>query len=179
MHNRRVSTISGLISVLLLITTLAGFILDGYQKVYAIANVPTSDLATKIRDSTNAKIRELVPPSHVGGSSSIVELTLTDFPRQTSESFTRIELRPSCIPLLEESTSCTGFSKIVIPGIGTGLVFVSGGAQPYIFSLHITVEDLPGQTEPFFISLTNQDHLTRMINIPGIGSGRVTVQLLT
>jgi hypothetical protein len=112
-----------LISVLLLTMASTGFVSKGYQKVYAAADFPTSNLGTKIRESINNLIRpELSPVSPVAGLPKfIITLTLSGFRGQTGPSVTSIGLE--CVAG-EKLLYCSGNSNIVIPGIGKGIAIV-------------------------------------------------------
>jgi hypothetical protein len=46
--------------VLLLTITTTGFVSNGYQKAYAAAELPTSDIGTKIREWTNNLIMNVL-----------------------------------------------------------------------------------------------------------------------
>jgi hypothetical protein len=105
-----------MISVLLL-TMAAGFVSNGYQKVYAADDNPSQDtLGTQIRESVNNQIiKELFPSSPI---KHLVEITLSGFPHQTSESDTKVDL--TCLEITV-TIACTGSSNIIIPGMETPL----------------------------------------------------------
>ncbi len=195
-----------MMSVLLLTFTVST---DFVSRAYAPADFPTSDLSPKIRDWINNQMREdPFPPSSspvpMSSDQSTIRLTLSGFPRQTGESITNIDLRPSPCPI---HNVCTGFSNIMIPGIGGGTVYVvirhlqgqdgQSNLQQAFFLFLIAVASL---SLPILIPLTaahlgiingtdtNTGHIingiisgngavTRTIYIPGIGSGQATVQL--
>jgi hypothetical protein len=102
------------------------FVSNGYHGVYAATDFPGSELGTKIRES----IKELFPASP--SEFSIVKITLSGFPGQTGESVTNVGLTPSPCRVHNDIT-CTGFSHIVIPGIGEGStsVFVIPSKHDY------------------------------------------------
>jgi hypothetical protein len=147
-------------SVLLLITTPAGLISNGYQKVY-------------------------------GAKFSVLKMTLSGLPHQTSESVTNIGL-PGCVQTPGTNTiGCHSSSNMVIPGIGEGHVNATFDAivqqiatpGPMIVSVVVLISGLPGQTVPSLIQSTGgcpscpPFHVTDRINIHGIGRGQATVQL--
>jgi hypothetical protein len=175
-----------MMSVLLLTFTVStGFVSNTYQKAYAAEDFPTSDLSPKIREWINNQMREdLFTPSSspVPMSSQEVQsitLTLSGFPRQTGESVTNIDLRPSPCRV-DNDITCNGFSNIMIPGIGelsaSALVIPIPGhsGQPQTMPIVLLVI---GVLLVFLPSLPIFGPHTRTIYIPGIGSGQATVQL--
>jgi len=155
----RILTCLGVVSVLL----VTSFVTN----VYA---AETSDLG--------------VPSSVVGATGQFreVKITLSGFPGQTGDSVTNIGLRPSPCSTQNDIT-CTGYSNIVIPGIGEGtsrfvISFTQDGRLlvPPIFLLVFTfvVYEVTVLSFPLVFQLP----ITRTIDIPGIGTGQVTIQLL-
>ena len=121
---------------------------------------------------------------------SVLKMTLSGFPHQTSESVTNISL-PGCVQTPGRNTiGCHSSSNVVIPGIGEGRVSATFDAilqqiatpGPMIVSLVVVISGLPGQTVPFLIQSTGgcqscpPFHATHRINIHGIGPGQATVQ---
>ncbi len=182
-----------MMSVLLLTFTVStGFVSNGYPKAYAAADFPTSDLGTKIRESING-IKELFPASP--SEFSIVKIMLSGFPHQTGDSITNVGLTPSPCRVHNDIT-CTGFSHIMIPGIGDGQLHAvliilqhlrSPGPEPHLLSaliygiISVACLSVPPPCSlpvVIHISFAEQTYVTRTIDIPGIGSGQATVQVL-
>jgi hypothetical protein len=152
-----------MMSVLLLITAPTGLISNGYQKVYGV---------------------------QLGFS--VLKMTLSGFPHQTSESVTNIGL-PGCVQTPGRNTiGCHSSSNVVIRGIGEGRVSATFDAilqqiatpgAPMIVSVVVVISGLPGQTVPSLIQSTRicpscpPFHVTDRINIHGIGPGQATVQV--
>jgi hypothetical protein len=126
-----------------------------------------------------------------GAKFSVLKMTLSGFPNQTSESVTNIGL-PGCVQTPRTNTiGCHSSSNILIPGIGEGRVNATFDAivqqiatpGPMIVSVVVLISGLPGQTVPYLIQSTRgcpscpPFHVTDRINIHGIGPGQVTVQL--
>jgi hypothetical protein len=153
----RVLTCLGMVSVLL----LTNFVTN----VYA---VETSGLG--------------VPSS---GEFNEVKITLSGFPGQTGESVTDVDLTPS--PCNTQFT-CTGFSDITIPGIGDGHILVT--LQEHHQGQHkvldaviygiiaVALATLPIIIHSINIPIFGPDIVTRTINIPDIGTGQITIQLI-
>lgn len=182
----RVLTSLGMILVLLSTMASTGFVSNGYQKVYAQADFPNSDLGAKIRESINAQIKKLfLPGQEIFEAFRAINLILSGFPHQTGESVTNIHVNPTpCVLVPPSSDFCNGFSNIVIPGIGKGnvQVFVAIISSPDFFSLaiHVTIDGLPGQTGSSFDTFGGRSlgPFTRTIDISGIGTGQATVELI-
>ncbi len=99
----RILTCLGMVSALL----LTSFVTN----VYAAEDFPTSDLGAS--------------PTVMGASGEFnkVKITVSGIPGQTGESVTDVDLTPS--PCSTQSDiACTGFSHIVMPGIGEGHLLV-------------------------------------------------------
>ncbi len=126
-----------------------------------------------------------------GAKFSVLKMTLSGFPHQTSESITNIDL-PGCVQTPGTNTiGCHNSSTIVIPGIGEGRVNATFDAivqqiampGPMIVSVVVLISGLPGQTVPSLIQSTGgcpscpPFHVNDRINIHGIGPGQATVQL--
>ncbi|HXX96946.1 MAG TPA: hypothetical protein VEL11_07510 [Candidatus Bathyarchaeia archaeon] len=122
---------------------------------------------------------------------SVLKITLSGFPHQTSESVTNIGL-PGCVQTPGRNTiGCHSSSNVVIPGIGEGRVSATFDAiiqqiatpGPMIVSVVVVISGLPGQTVPSLIQSTGgcpscpPFHVTDRINIHGIGPGQATVQV--
>jgi hypothetical protein len=168
----RLLTCLGMMSVLLLTFTVStGFVSNGYQKVYAAADFPTSDLATKIREGINNQVRE---------ERTIATIMLSNFPHQTGESVTNVDVE--CFDGgRSHFATCFGNSNIAIPGIGGGKVSVDVDVEderdfPYMLTAQIS--GLPGQTDGSHYSFRADDgeSSTEIIDIPGIGTGQATVR---
>jgi hypothetical protein len=149
---------------------------------------------------TNAYAAEDFPTSDLGsGEFNEAKITLSDFPGQTGESVTDVDLTPSPCSAQNDAT-CTGFSDITIPGIGDGnllvilqnhhqakgqselpkivvylvvsCVLASYSSGPDV-CVHMPV--LLAHHTTFFN--TGNKAVSRDINIPDIGTGQVTIQL--
>jgi hypothetical protein len=116
---------------------------------------------------------------------SVLKMTLSGLPHQTSESVTNIGL-PGCVQTPGSNTiGCHSSSNVVIPGIGEGRVNATFDAilQQQIVSVVVVISGLPGQTVPSLIQSTGgcpscpPFHVTDRINIQGIGRGQATVQV--
>jgi hypothetical protein len=134
-------------------------------------------LTSFVTNVNAAETSDLRVPS--SGQFNEVKITLSGFPGQTGESVTNVGLTPRPCGV-QNDIICTGISHIVIPGIGEGAsVFVipSGRLllQPFfliVFSFvvyEVTVQSF---------NLIYRLPITRTIDIPGIGTGQVTIQLL-
>jgi hypothetical protein len=153
----RVLTCLGMVSVLL----LTSFVTN-------VNAAETSDLG--------------VSRSGVGatGEFNEVKITLSGFPGQTGESVTNVGLTPRPCGV-QNDIICTGFSHILIPGIGEGTsVFVIPSKRDdgrllllpfFLLVFTFVVYELTVQSFPFL-------PITRTIDIPDIGTGQVTIQLL-
>jgi len=148
------------------------------SKVYAAEDFPTSDLG--------------LPSSEVRASGEFNEvmITLSDFPGQTGESVTVVDLTPSPCSTQNDVT-CTGFSDIVIPGIGVGHLVVSlhnhktnpthpPGLGQAVILLFISAALLfiPSIFSSTGVSLFSGEPVTGPMTIPTVGTGQVTIQLL-
>jgi hypothetical protein len=165
----RVFTCLGMMLILVLtFTASTSFVSNGYRKVYGAADFSTS-------------------PSEF----SIVKITLSGFPGQTGDSVTNVGLTPSPCRVHNDIT-CTGFSHIVIPGIGQGstsvLVIPSkhDDGQPHLLRaliygiISVACLSVPPPCSlpvVVHISFADQTSVTRTIDIPGIGSGQATVEI--
>jgi hypothetical protein len=165
----RVFTCLGMMLVLVLtFTASTSFVSNGYQKVYGAADFSTS-------------------PSEF----SIVKITLSGFPGQTGDSVTNVGLTPSPCRVHNDIT-CTGFSHIVIPGIGEGSTSVlvipskhDDGQTHLLRALIYGIISVACLSVPppcslpvvVHISFADQTSVTRTIDIPGIGSGQATVEI--
>lgn len=171
----------GMISVLLLTFTVStGFVWNGYQKLYAAGDFPPSEFGTQIRGWVNNQIREELSPL-TATSISVVKITLNGFPHQTSASVTNVRVTPNPCTFQSQRMDrgfCTGESSIAIPGIGQGSlsvvahILVRGDIDG-----SVDFHGLPGQTGDahflYLIPLIDSGTL----NIPGIGTGRWSVQV--
>lgn len=165
----RVFTFVGMMVVLVLtFTASTSFVFNGYQKAYGAADLFTS-------------------PSEF----SIVKITLSGFPGQTGDSVTNVGLTPSPCRVQNDIT-CTGFSHIVIPGIGEGSTSVlvipskhDDGQTHLLRALIYGIISVACLSVPppcilpvvFHISFADQTSVTRTIDIPGIGSGQAMVEV--
>ncbi len=126
-----------------------------------------------------------------GAKFSVLKMTLSGFPNQTSESITNIGL-PGCMQTPGRNTiGCHSSSNVVIPGIGEGRASATFDAivqqiatpGPMIVSVVVVISGLPGQTVPSLIQSTRgcpscpPFHVTDRINIHGIGRGQATLQI--
>lgn len=161
-------------------TVSTGFLSNAYQKAYAAADLPTTDLLSpKIREWINNQMREdlFTPSSSSGPIQQIqsIKLTLSGFPHQTGESVTNIDLRPSPCRVQIDIT-CTGLSNIVIPGIGEVSVSIWFAPIGSVFGLLLLFAIMNSKYNPLFGD-NSVIPFTRTIYIPGVGSGQATVQL--
>jgi hypothetical protein len=179
----RVLTCLGMISVLLLtFTAAAGFVSNGYQKVYGAADFPTSDSGTQIREWINNQIRdELSPPSAAVGSITSVKITLSNFPHQIISSVTNVDL--TCRIIVDQDR-CSGDNITGISGLGHGIASVTTitfteGNPTMKTIVHVRIQGLHGQTDDSVAhyQLEPGGSAFLFIDIPGIGVGLETVQL--
>jgi hypothetical protein len=163
-----------MISMLLLTSTVSTGLSNGYQRVYAAGDFPTSDLGTQIREWVNNQISEGLFQSSSCGA---LKITLTGFPHQTGQSITNVGLT---LESARPHVVCVGDSNVVIPGIGEGHVHVRVIIDTSRFagsSAYVEISGLPGQTFKGGGSVNFSIDNPSTIDIPGIGIGQMRVDL--